>query len=84
MSQDLPQRKPNRIPNYDYSQGGAYYVTVCTQDRRQFLSRIMGDGAQIAMLPYGNALEKYINNAPEVTKYVIMPDHFHMIIEFDI
>ena len=27
-----PARKPNRLPNYDYSQIGAYFVTVCVQD----------------------------------------------------
>ena len=35
-----PQRKPNRIKGYDYSQSGAYFITICTQDRKKILSKI--------------------------------------------
>ena len=31
-------RKHNRLENYDYSQDGAYFVTICTQDRKPVLS----------------------------------------------
>ena len=37
---DLPKRKQNRIPGYDYSKPGAYFVTICTQDRKNILSNI--------------------------------------------
>ena len=30
----LPQRRPNRLPNYDYSLPGAYFITICTRDRK--------------------------------------------------
>ena len=75
-----PQRKPNRIPDYDYSLGGCYFVTICTQNRAHMLSHIVGDDAHIVPKPYGQIVEKYIRNAPEVEKYVLMPDHVHMII----
>ena len=83
IDMDLPQRKPNRIPNYDYSENGAYFVTICTQDRKPVLSAIVGDDAHIVPKPYGQIVEKYIRNAPEIEKYVIMPDHIHMIIRLD-
>ena len=35
-----PNRKPNRIAGYDYSQSSAYFVTICTQDRKKILSKI--------------------------------------------
>ena len=35
---DLPKRKPVRLPKYDYSTPGAYFVTIRTQDRRRILS----------------------------------------------
>ena len=44
---EQPQRKQNRIPEYDYSQTGAYFVTICTQDRQKILSSIVGDDAHI-------------------------------------
>ena len=37
---EKPQRKANRIENYDYSQSGAYFITICTQDRKKILSKI--------------------------------------------
>ena len=39
---ELPHRKPNRIGGYDYSQNGAYFVTICTQGRKKILSQIVG------------------------------------------
>ena len=42
-----------------------------------------GDDAHIVPKPYGLVLEKYIRNAPEIEKYVIMPDHIHMIVRLD-
>ena len=31
---ELPRRKPNRLPNYDYSQAGYYFITLCTKDKQ--------------------------------------------------
>ena len=80
---DLPQRHPNRLENFDYNQSGAYFITICTQDRKPVLSNIVGDDAHIVPKPYGKVVEKYIRNVPEIEKYVIMPDHIHMIIRLD-
>ena len=40
---ELPKRKQNRLNNYDYGQNGCYFVTVCTKDRKQILSKIAVD-----------------------------------------
>ena len=83
MENQLPARKPNRYPEYDYSQNGAYFITICTQDRKPILSTIVGDDAHIVPKPYGQVVDKYIRNVPEIEKYVIMPDHIHMIIRLN-
>ena len=75
------ERKPNRLTEYDYSQNGAYFITICTQGRQKILSSIVGDDAHIVPKPCGMVVEKYIHNVPEIEKYVIMPDHIHMIIK---
>ena len=41
---ELPKRKHPRLDNYDYSSAGAYFITICTQNRRCVLSRIVGRG----------------------------------------
>lgn len=34
---ELPKRKNIRLKDYDYSQPGCYFVTICTQDKRCIL-----------------------------------------------
>ena len=89
---EFPQRRINRIPEYDYSTNGVYFITICTQDRRKILSHIVGGGALdapvITLSKIGQIVEKYIlssNRIPgiSVDKYVIMPDHIHLLIRVD-
>ena len=85
----LPQRKKNRLEDFDYSTPGAYFITICTENRRNLLGQIVGGGAldapQIRLSAAGEIVEKYIlsgNRAANVTvdKFVIMPNHIHMIL----
>jgi REP element-mobilizing transposase RayT len=41
QEKELPKRKSTRLKNYDYSSTGVYFVTICTQDRKQILSEII-------------------------------------------
>ena len=41
MDKELPKRKPTRLKNFDYSSAGAYFVTICTRDRKHILSEIV-------------------------------------------
>ena len=88
----LPERKIIRLQNYDYSSSGAYFITVCTQNHAQILSEIVGDGAhdvpKTSLTDIGKIVDKYIvstNNIPDITvdKYVIMPNHIHIILIVD-
>ena len=38
---DLPKRKDLRIPKYNYSSKGVYFVTICIKDRKRLLSNII-------------------------------------------
>ena len=91
---ELPNRKRIRLEGFDYSTVGAYFITICTKDRKQILSKItVGDDAhivpQIHLTRIGRICEKYIeqiNAAYEnirVDKYVIMPNHIHLLIVLD-
>ena len=85
---ELPKRSPNRLPNYDYSQNGAYFITICTQDRKPILSEIVGDGFPVPK-PCGMIAEEMICRISEkypkvsVDRYVIMPDHIHLLLRID-
>ena len=85
------ERKNIRLKEYDYSQNGGYFVTVCTQGRRNILSRVkVGEGFHplpaIELTETGKEIENTINFINEnydnvlIDKYVIMPNHIHMII----
>ncbi len=85
----LPQRKPTRLKNYDYSNNGYYFITICTENKRCILGKIVGDGAldvpKMILSEQGEIVEKYIlstNNIPKlnVDKFVIMPNHIHLIL----
>ncbi|MBO5432533.1 MAG: hypothetical protein J6A43_00585, partial [Clostridia bacterium] len=81
-----------RLKNYDYSRNGLYFITICTKDKIPYLSEINGVGDGVLDVPqhklteYGTFVNdqiKEINSIYEkikIIKYVIMPDHVHMII----
>ena len=89
---ELPKRKHPRLDNYDYSSAGAYFVTICTQNRRCVLSRIVGRGLApaetdgIEYTTFGKIAEEQLllleNRYPclSVDRYVIMPNHIHVIL----
>ena len=80
---DLPQRKRIRLKEYDYSTEGYYFITICTEDRKRVLSEIIFDSegkVTVLLKPYGQIAESFIKTIPGIDKYVIMPNHIHMII----
>ena len=80
----MPVRKNLRLPDFDYGQSGAYFITVCTDKRRNILSSVVGGDAHIApctkLTPIGQVVEKYLLSIPGLGAYVIMPNHVHMIL----
>ena len=42
---------------------------------------IVGDDAHIVPTKYGTVVEKYIKSIPGIDKYIIMPNHIHLIIK---
>ena len=47
MESTLPKRRSTRLRYFDYASKGAYFVTVCTQERRQLLSEVFLPSSQI-------------------------------------
>ena len=37
----MVKRKRNRLEGYDYSQNGAYFVTICVEDMKQILLEVV-------------------------------------------
>ena len=89
-----PKRKPNRLSNYDYSQNGAYFITICSKERELIFSHITvgtsstrpfkSELSEIGMI-VDNAIKgiPYHYEGVFVDNYVVMPNHIHMIIRMN-
>ena len=87
---ELIKRKTPRYQSFDYNSVGVYFITICTQNRRCILSRIVGTGVldcpQPELTRYGEIADKYIKQLNDfyehlsVEKYVIMPNHIHFLL----
>lgn len=77
-------RRSIRLKGYDYSQPGAYYVTVCTQNRTCLLGGVV-DGV-MRLNEYGEIVARTWNDLPnhnphiELDAFVVMPNHVHGIL----
>jgi REP element-mobilizing transposase RayT len=80
-------RRSIRLKGYDYSQEGAYFITICTQDRVCLFGDIV-DG-KMRLNDKGQHVEKcwheilvHFPNV-ELDEFVIMPNHVHGILVID-
>ena len=84
MNNKLPQRKTPRARWLEYNEG-TYFVTVCTGEHRHFFGEIRE--GKMEMTEIGKYLSSALENASshqsyiEVLQYVVMPNHFHAIID---
>jgi REP element-mobilizing transposase RayT len=90
----VPSRKPNRLQGYDYTRQGAYFVTVCAQNRAELFGRIdcvneCTKSPATELSKIGCVVKRAIEMLSEiypsvhVDQFVIMPNHIHMIIVID-
>ena len=87
---EFPKRKTTRAINFDYNSAGAYFLTICTQNRRCLLAHVVGtgvlDGPTVELTEYGRIAEKYLKQLNDfynnifVERYVIMPNHIHLLL----
>jgi hypothetical protein len=81
---DLPKRDTHRWQGYDYANVGAYYLTICTDDRRHWFGHIV-DGV-MHRSPIGELAQRCWDAIPEhmphvdVGEFVVMPNHVHGIV----
>ncbi len=81
---DKHHRQSIRLSGYDYSQSGAYFVTICA-DRRQCLFGDVVDGRMV-LNQYGAIVadewqkSSVIRQEIELDGWVVMPNHFHGIV----
>ena len=92
--QKLISRKQNRLKNYDYSDNGWYFITVCSKDRKNIFGKyknlvgaaLVSARNNIKLSIIGKIIDTQWNNIKnqykniELDEYIIMPNHLHGII----
>jgi len=77
----------NRLKNYDYSQNGAYFITIVTKNRNHFFGNITDK--KMALSKIGEIVQKYWDEIPQhfsfihLDEMVVMPNHIHGILWID-
>ncbi len=81
----MPKRKSHHLQGYDYSQNGAYFITICTHQRRMLfdLNRapVGADRARMAARVFREIIGQY--PAVQCRYFVVMPNHFHALVEIE-
>ena len=88
---ELPKRKQNRLTEYDYSTPNAYFITVCTQNRRNLfwknVGAVIGRPENIPLSDLGLVVKQAILDIPKhyaavtVDHWVVMPNHIHLLLQ---
>ena len=81
----IHHRRSIRLKGYDYSQAGLYFVTICCQDRVCRFGKI--ENGKMILNAVGEIVRnEWVKSAEirkeiEIHEYVVMPNHFHAIVE---
>jgi REP element-mobilizing transposase RayT len=83
----LHHRRSIRLPEYDYSQSGVYFVTICAQGRECLFGEVMTDS--MVLSPIGRIVEDVWLALPchfahiELDAFIVMPNHFHGLVQIN-
>jgi putative transposase len=83
-SQQPFHRHSIRLPDYDYSEEGSYFVTLLTHGREQIFGKVIN--GEVNLTPAGWIVWKVLKALPErypqieLDSAIVMPNHFHAII----
>lgn len=82
---NISQRKSLRLKNYDYSQNGFYFITICIQNKECLLGEIISqkmilNNAGIMIETIWHDIPKYYEGF-RIHECIVMPNHIHGIIE---
>lgn len=84
MSREPHNRRSIRLPDYDYTTPGVYFVTICTYQKQCLLGQVSGN--QVSLTLAGQvvarcweALPRHFHNL-EIDQFIVMPNHLHGVL----
>lgn len=81
---DIPQRRSLRLKGYDYSQAGAYFVTICAHGKACLFGDVIGSEMKVNEL--GRKVQAVWDDLPvhyphvATDVFVVMPNHVHGVV----
>ena len=80
---EYPDRKLPRLSGFDYSSPNYYFITICTHNRKRIFG-LPDSPDELGLIAEAELvnIEKHYSDV-RVDKYVIMPNHIHVIIVID-
>jgi REP element-mobilizing transposase RayT len=83
----IHRRKSIRLSEYDYSQNGYYYITICTHNRECWFGKIVNGKmvlSEIAKIAYDEWVKTGQKRKNiQLDEWIIMPNHFHAIVTIE-
>lgn len=85
---EIHHRRSIRLQNYDYSQNGAYFVTICVNKKQELLGNI--ENGEMIPNDAGLMVENILCSMPDynsgviIDSHVIMPNHIHAVIVINV
>ena len=83
----MPDRKTNRLKEFDYTQSYWYFVTICVKEMKQYFGKV--ENEKMILNEFGKIVESKLEwltkqySYVDIDSYVIMPNHVHAIIILD-
>jgi putative transposase len=84
MENKMNNRQSNRLKEFDYTNNGAYFITILTQDRIEQFGEIVN--GEMILNDAGRMIDTVWNDLPklypniDIDESIIMPNHFHGIV----
>ena len=80
-----PNRRSIRLRDYDYTQPGAYFITICAHDRACVFGDVVGGEMRLndagwMVTNWFNELENHFN-VIMCDEFVCMPNHVHFVLQ---
>jgi len=84
FNHEIHHRRSIRLKDYDYSQAGAYFITICTKEKECLFGEIhngemkLNEAGKMVLHVWNKLTVKY--SGVEIDEYIVMPNHMHGIV----
>ncbi len=81
------ERRQLRLPDWNYSSEGVYFITICCHDRQSYFGKINSN--KLSLSEIGLIASQYWSEIPKhfyhvkLDEFIVMPNHIHGLLILD-